>query len=459
MHDPIEIKQAPLVQVMMLALIANTLLCIPLSFLVSPFAEALRSIASLAVVFGFSVAGLIVLRHGLFRRGVVIVAVGLTLGLSVILALEGVRAGSWALSAYILPVTLAGLLTGRRGITVVGCVCVGLVGGLGALQWAGAGWVGAFPRTSDLLPATISTFVSAMVLGMAFFHRFAASLRVALTDTLAREEELKQIRDNLEVLVNERTQSLIDINQRMRKDLTLAHDIQLGLLPKQVPWSQDLAVGCGQSIPATDVGGDFYTFIALDDPQRIAIAVGDISGKGVGAALLMALMVSAVEAEARVCDEPGAVLTALNQHMYARLKANHMNVALAYLVIDLRSRTLHIANAGMVFPIILGSGELRTLEIGGFPIGSLPAISYATSSFPLEDGAIVVLQTDGITEAHDRQRALFGFERMESVLRQLPDPPCAEHVVAGLFGAVASFARDMHQHDDMTVVAVQMGRG
>ncbi len=454
--DPIERAQATLLQTMIIWLSLITLITIPGGFFVfTTISDAIRGSISSLLIFMFYVIALFMLRKGYFRRSVTISATGLLFGLTTILILEGLRSSGWLLSAFMMPITLAGLLTGRRGILTVGGLSIAAITIVGGLQLATTGIVGAFPREGDLLPPTISTFVLSTLVVVFFFHRFSASLRNALNSALQRQQELQQTRDHQEILISERTRDLTAMNQTMQRDLTLAHDIQIGLLPTQVPWAADSVLVVSRSIPATDVGGDFYTFIAFDDPRYVAVAVGDISGKGVGAALMMALMLSAVEAEARVNRCPAAVLTALNQHFYGRLKSNHMNAALMIIMIDLERQTLLVANAGMVFPLLLAAGTLETIEIGEFPLGSLPNLRYAERSLPFHPGDLLILQTDGVAEAHNRSGELFGFERMEAAVKAL-NAPTLEQAVAALFASVASFTKGTQQHDDITVVALQM---
>lgn len=454
--DPIDRKHAYLLQVMMVILMGFSLLTLPFSFLISgTLAEGLRTNLSTILIQIFMVIAFVALRRGHIRQSVLIAAGGLVAGLGVVLAFEGVRRSSWVLSAFMLPLTLTGLLTRRRDVLLIAAASIAVVAGAGALQVLAPQLIGRYPRQGDLLPPTISTFVLSTIMVMLFFQQFSNSLRESLEQTLARERDLRQIRDNLELLVAERTAQLTAINRTLRQDLELAREIQLGLLPGQVPWDARLALAGGQSLPALEVGGDFFTFIAFEDTRYVAAAVGDISGKGVGAALLMALMISAVEAEARVSRQPAAVLAALNQRFYARLKANRMNVALLYLLIDLEEGWLHAANAGLVYPLIIGADGLRTIELGGLPLGSLPVAAYQELAEPLRPGEIVVAQTDGVAEAHDRGGRMFGFERMEAALTAQAPAAGPVQAIATLFQAVAGFTAGAPQHDDITVVAIQ----
>ena len=242
-------------------------------------------------------------------------------------------------------------------------------------------------------------------------------------------------------------------NERLRDGLALARDIQLGLLPKGLSGdARHLAIH-GRSIPAYEVGGDFYTYIALDD-SRMAVAIGDISGKGVGAALMMALASSTVEAQGREIGQPQQLLVALNQQLAPRLRANRMNAALLYLVIDLDRRTLCAANAGMITPILLRDGGVQMIETYGLPLGAMAEARYSETAVELRPGDTIVLVSDGIVEAHGPGGELFGFERLEQALALKPPLAHPDKLIDDLIGQVLEFAGDAQQHDDMTVVVI-----
>ena len=243
-------------------------------------------------------------------------------------------------------------------------------------------------------------------------------------------------------------------NDRLREGLALARDIQLGLLPKGIPGDVSHLAVHARSIPAYEVGGDFYTYIALDE-NRMAVAIGDISGKGVGAALMMALASSTVEAHGREIAQPQYLLATLNQQLTSRLKANRMNAALLYVVIDLEHATLCASNAGMITPLLLRDGQVQMIETYGLPLGSMVEARYLETAVDLQPGDLIVLVSDGVVEAHNPLGELFGFERLEELFSQDQALRHPAQLLDDLLDQVAQFMDGAEQHDDMTVVVIQ----
>ncbi|MBC8074492.1 MAG: PP2C family protein-serine/threonine phosphatase, partial [Chloroflexales bacterium] len=242
-------------------------------------------------------------------------------------------------------------------------------------------------------------------------------------------------------------------NERLRHGLVLARDIQVGLLPTAAPWNANTLSVYARSLPAYEVGGDFYSYLALSQ-GRAAIAIGDISGKGVGAALLMALTSSLVESHARQSESPAQVLAALNAALTPRLKANRMNAALLYAVLDPASRQLTVANAGMIAPILLGGQGVRMLDIGGLPIGALAGATYRDHTLTLDPGETLLFVSDGVVEAHNAAGELWGFERLEGLLQRVESARDTHQIVTAILDAVHAWMGDTEQHDDITLVAV-----
>ncbi len=278
-------------------------------------------------------------------------------------------------------------------------------------------------------------------------HRIQASNNDELGDVA---QAFNQMADHLQ-------QSLDEIerqNERLRHGLALARDIQIGLLPDRAPWGNDELAVYARSIPAYEVGGDFYTYVALSE-GRAAIAIGDISGKGVGAALLMSLTSSAVESHGRQLEHPAEVLSALNTLLTPRLKANHMNAALMFAVFDPREQKLIVSNAGMIAPVLIKPDGCELLEVGGLPIGSMANITYRELATTINPGDTLLLVSDGVVEAHNPAGELFGFDRLEEAVLDAQPYGDVRALVELVLGRVQEFMGGAEQHDDITLVAVR----
>jgi serine phosphatase RsbU (regulator of sigma subunit) len=241
-------------------------------------------------------------------------------------------------------------------------------------------------------------------------------------------------------------------NERLRRGLALARDIQIGLLPETPPWRADTVAVAARSIPAYEVGGDFYTYVALSE-GRAAIAIGDISGKGIGAALLMALTSSTVESQGRLLEHPATVLSALNHLLAPRLRANHMNAALLFAVFDPRQATVRMANAGMIAPMLISTRGNHFMNVSGLPLGTYSEARYHEEEMTLQSGDMLLLISDGVVEAHDPQGNLFGFERLEALIDDL-QPNDVHTLVELVLKQVQEHIGTAEQHDDITIVAI-----
>jgi serine phosphatase RsbU (regulator of sigma subunit) len=276
------------------------------------------------------------------------------------------------------------------------------------------------------------------------------------------DDELGRLAASFNLMAERLQGSLHEIeqqNERLRHGLVLARDIQQGLLPATPPWRGDMLRVSGRSLPASEVGGDFYSYLALPD-GRAAVAIGDISGKGVAAALLMALASSTFESQAPVLDQPSETLRTLHESLRARLQANHMNAALLIAVFSADARSAQVANAGMVAPLLVPGaehGERRPcfIEVGGLPLGTALAGLYRDVMVPLGPGDTLLFLSDGIVEAHNSAGELFGFERLEGLVAGLPPAISVADLVQRILDAVLAFVGDAEQHDDITLIAVR----
>lgn len=270
------------------------------------------------------------------------------------------------------------------------------------------------------------------------------------------DDEMGELARTFNSMAEHLQNSLAEIerrNERLRRSMALARDIQIGLLPDRPPWNGDEIAVYARSLPAYEVGGDFYSYLAMSE-GRAAIAIGDISGKGVGAALLMALTSSAVESQGRQIEHPAQVLTALNNLLAPRLRANHMNAALLFAVIDPREQTLRVANAGMIAPALVTKQGSQFMDVGGLPLGSFAGATYQEKTVRFTPGDMLLLLSDGVVEAHNANNELFGFERVEGLLND-SQPFDVRDLVELVLDRVQEHMGDMEQHDDITIVAVR----
>jgi len=326
-------------------------------------------------------------------------------------------------------------------------------------------------RNSALLLALLVILMGALALLIAFrqAQRFLGPLKALRTGALALgagelsyrieplgDDEMGDLAQTFNGMAEHLQESLDEIEQqnvRLRRAMALARDIQIGLLPDRPPWNGEEIAVFARSIPAYEVGGDFYSYLAMSE-GRAAIAIGDISGKGVGAALLMALTSSAVESQGRQVEHPAQVLTVLNNLLAPRLRANHMNAALLFVVIDPRERTLRVANAGMIAPVLVTARGSHFIEVGGLPLGSFVGAVYQEEVVSFTPGDSLLLVSDGVVEAHGPGNELFGFERLETTIAEAR-PGDVRELVELVLERVQQHMGDMEQHDDITIVAVR----
>ncbi len=241
----------------------------------------------------------------------------------------------------------------------------------------------------------------------------------------------------------------------VKHELALAHDVQARLLPDR-PVSIDGLDCVGYCRPARSIGGDYYDLLPLKDGQ-FALTLGDVSGKGIPAAVMMAsiqtLLRTLLQQDA---VHLASVLTSLNQTMYETTTPERYSTLFCGVVSRDRS-TLSYVNAGHTLPILLHSnGSLERLPgSGGVPLALLPGISYEQLSIRLQPGDMLVVFSDGMVEACNKAGDFCDEEEIERVLLSNPNAPLSQ-VPELLCNAVDNFAAGAEQYDDMTVVAVRI---
>jgi len=237
--------------------------------------------------------------------------------------------------------------------------------------------------------------------------------------------------------------------ERIEQELRVAQLIQQQFLPHELPdlegWK--LAAYYG---PAREVGGDFYDFIKLPDDQ-IGIVVGDVTDKGVPAALVMATTHSILRAEAPRLVAPSAVLQRVNDLLVDEMPA-HMFVTCLYAVLDPATGRLRYANAGHNVPYVSTEDGVTELRATGMPLGLLPDMDYEEKEATLAPGDTVLLHSDGLAEAHNSQREMFGFPQVAALTGEASD---GEALIDRLLKELQEFTGPgVDQEDDITLVTL-----
>src|SRR5215218_1266874 len=241
--------------------------------------------------------------------------------------------------------------------------------------------------------------------------------------------------------------------ERIEQELRVARLIQQTLLPKRVPELSGWDVADFYQ-PAREVGGDFYDFLEFED-GHLGIIVGDVTDKGVPAALVMATTRTMLRAAAQRLDSPGAVLRQVNDVLVPDIPPN-MFVTCLYAILDPRSGRLRYANAGQDLPYQRHkgrAGDATELRATGMPLGLMPGMFYEEKEAMLEAGDSILFYTDGLVEAHDPRHDMFGIPRLQGFIGAHPG---GAPMIDFLLEELARFVGDgWEQEDDITLVTLQ----
>jgi phosphoserine phosphatase RsbU/P len=272
---------------------------------------------------------------------------------------------------------------------------------------------------------------------------------------------LRQCAEQLTLMIeNARLTSRVVEQEKLRRDVALAAEVQRRLLPDRPP-EREGSVLAALSLPARSVGGDYYDFLDLGD-QRIGIALADIAGKGVAAALIMAV----VQASLRIVVSGGETslpeLAAKMNGFLHRSTGSNSYATFFYAQLDERSRQLRYVNAGHNPPYLLRAAdesphaaEIRELSIGGTVLGLFPQMTYEEATVDLRSGDVLVAFTDGVTEALNLAEEEFGEERLKDLLRSVVHLP-ADDISASISTTLRDWIKDTTQFDDLTFVVMKV---
>jgi serine phosphatase RsbU (regulator of sigma subunit)/quinol monooxygenase YgiN len=236
------------------------------------------------------------------------------------------------------------------------------------------------------------------------------------------------------------------------QELEVARSIQQASLPREVPQREGWQISPFYQ-PAREVGGDFYDFHLIHD-DGLGIVVGDATGKGVPAALVMSTTCGMLQAVSQTLDTlfPGEVLSRVNETLLARIPAN-MFVTCFYAILDPLSGSLRYANAGHDLPYRWRGSDAGELRATGMPLGLMPGMSYEENEIVLDPGEGVFFYSDGLVEAHDQKGEMFGFPRLRALIGEHSEE---RSLGAFLLEELYSFVGEgWEQEDDITLLTLR----
>jgi len=243
--------------------------------------------------------------------------------------------------------------------------------------------------------------------------------------------------------------------QRMEEELAIGRELQMSMLPATCPEIENFDLAAF-SVPAREVGGDFYDFIEIS-ANKLGVVVGDVTGKSVSGALVM----SASRSVFRMLGEDNLKVSesmiAANRRTKKDIKSG-MFVALLYAILNAENRSISLCSAGQTQPILLSAetGKASMVEIVGdtFPLGILDEVTYEETKMQLNSGDQVVFYTDGIVEAMNEEDEMFGFERLLAIIENSTSLS-AESLLNKILDDVREFCGSAEQHDDLTVIVIK----
>lgn len=266
---------------------------------------------------------------------------------------------------------------------------------------------------------------------LAFLNSISDHLALAIENTLLHRNEIRR--------------------ERMERELRLGREIQSILFteaPMGIPGLDIAAL----SLPCFEVSGDYYDFIELEG-GRLGFSIGDVSGKGVSAAIVMSSLQTALRMAAPLAPDMIRLMEQLN-HLIHGLTAGRKYATLFYGVYDPATRVIDYVNAGHVPPLLVKHGEVHELESTGVPVGLFPRSSLRTHRIHFEPGDTLMLCTDGIPEAGDPTLVDFGSARWVALAKSLGGLP-AEEILSEVFQTVRAFEGDISPNDDKTLVVLR----
>jgi len=241
--------------------------------------------------------------------------------------------------------------------------------------------------------------------------------------------------------------------KRLQDDVTMAQRIQQALLPRSTPWLPGFQIGVAYE-PARDLGGDFYDFLPYGE-GRLAVAVGDVAGKALPAALYGSFAIGLLREYAAHGEfRPAQVLEALNCKLQ-HVRVDRRFLAMIFGVVDSADRTLTLSSSGLPYPHLVRDGKVEAILLAGLPLGLLPERTYQEVRLDLRSGDLVVICSDGVEESRNGDEEEFGSERLKDVVLGLATLPATE-IAEGILDACRRYSGRAGAGDDRTVVVIKV---
>ena len=268
-------------------------------------------------------------------------------------------------------------------------------------------------------------------------------------------ESFTYMRDSLRKYIKELTETTA-VKERMQSELTIAHDIQMGIVPKifpPFPERHEFDI-YAMLEPAKEVGGDFYDFFFMDN-ERLFFVVGDVSDKGVPAAILMAVTKTMIKAIAKGAAAPDEILDKVNKEI-AHDNDSCMFITVFCGILNIKTGEVLYSNGGHLPPLVIRSGEGAEFIKGdtGIALGASEEAVYKCNKILLRPSDIIFMYTDGFTEAANKKDELFGQERLKEKICAVSQKPIKE-IVLEVHAKVCEFSQGMSNNDDMSMLALQ----
>jgi sigma-B regulation protein RsbU (phosphoserine phosphatase) len=279
-----------------------------------------------------------------------------------------------------------------------------------------------------------------------------------------RNDQLGELTTSFNVMTGnvERLLAVAKEKERMQAELEIAREVQNQLYPRLTPAAPNLRLAAFCK-PARTVSGDYYDYQALDD-RHVAISIGDVAGKGISAALLMATLQSSVRAQTRAameralekprntrdCISTSHLVGELNRQLHA-FTSPEKYATFCFAVYDDDSSTLCYTNAGHLPPMLIRQEQATPLDVNGMVVGAFPFASYDESRIELRSGDLLLFYTDGVTEPENAYGEMFGEQRLIDLVRQNAARP-EEEIIRNVIEAVEQWAGAVEPFDDMTLM-------